>query len=292
MFRSALFALAIPLFACAESVEPTLVKHPKTETVQPSITLSAPSDTIATDASGYVLVEGAELYYVQKGRGLNVVLLHGGLGNSDQWFYQFDALAKDFRVTAIDSRGHGRSTRDATPLGIHLMAEDIIAAMASLEIEKTSIIGWSDGGNIGLDMTLNHPDKIGKLIVLGSNYVVSGAKPDAGHNPLIGEYVSVMAEQYAKASKTEESFAAFSGEIFAMWGKEPNYSEDQLKSIMTPVLVMHGRHEEAIKLEHSESMARLLPHGELFIMEDVSHFGLWQNPASFNETVRGFLKQP
>lgn len=252
--------------------------------------LSLPESSLSGELSSTVKANGVELYYVQKGSGPNLILLHGGLGSSNQWAKQFDAFAEHFTVYAFDSRAHGRSTRDERPLGIHLMAEDIVDAMDVLGLASASILGFSDGGNIGLDIALNHPEKLEKLITYGANFSPEGANPEAGTAPLLGEYVGAMAAEYASISKTEESFEAFSAEVFNMWGTQPNFTTAQLRSILSPVMVMHGRHEEAILFEHSQLMADSIPNGELFVMETESHFGLWQNAKAFNEAVLAFLR--
>ena len=229
--------------------------------------LSMPERSLSGGDSSTVKVNGVELYYVQKGSGPNLILLHGGLGSSNQWAKQFDVFAKHFTVYAFDSRAYGRSTRDERPLGIHLMAEDIVAAMDVLNFATAAIIGFSDGGNIGLDIALNHPHKIEKLITYGANFSPEGANPEAGAAPLLGEYVGAMAAEYASISKTEESFEDFSAEVFNMWGTEPNFTIAELRSIRAPLMVMHGRHEEAILYDHSRLMAVSIPNGILFVME-------------------------
>ena len=65
-----------------------------------------------------------------------------------------------YKVILVDSRGHGRSTRDARPFGYDLMADDVVALMDTLEIDKADIVGWSDGGIIGIDLAMRHPDRV------------------------------------------------------------------------------------------------------------------------------------
>ena len=79
--------------------------------------------------SGHAKVNGISLYYATIGRGPPVVLLHGGLSNSDYWGNQVKALAPHHTVIVVDSRGHGRSTRDARPYGYDLMADDVVALL-------------------------------------------------------------------------------------------------------------------------------------------------------------------
>jgi pimeloyl-ACP methyl ester carboxylesterase len=84
------------------------------------------------------------------GHGEPVILLHGGLVDSNYWGNQVPVLAKYYQVIVMDSRGHGRSSRDERPFGYELMASDVIGLMDYLKIQKAAIVGWSDGAIIGL----------------------------------------------------------------------------------------------------------------------------------------------
>src|ERR1700741_4936032 len=89
-----------------------------------------------TNDQGYVEHDGARIWYAAYGSGLPVILLHGGLGNSGNWGYQVPALLTGgYRPVVIDSRGHGRSTRDAQPYSYNLMASDVLAVMDALYLE-------------------------------------------------------------------------------------------------------------------------------------------------------------
>ena len=99
-----------------------------------------------TAEHGYVEHEGARIWYASYGAGAPVILLHGGLGNSGNWGYQVPVLVeRGYRAVLIDSRGHGRSTRDARPYSYELMASDVVAVMDALGVERAAMVGWSDG---------------------------------------------------------------------------------------------------------------------------------------------------
>src|SRR5437764_1843616 len=100
---------------------------------------------------GYVEHDGARIWYATYGSGVPVILLHGGLGHSGNWGYQVPALVSaGYRTVVIDSRGHGRSTRDLRPYRYELMASDVLAVMDALHLEKAAVVGWSDGACIAL----------------------------------------------------------------------------------------------------------------------------------------------
>ena len=104
---------------------------------------------IATDRSGEAEANGIKIHYAIYGQGSPVIFLHGGLANTDYWGNQVPAVAAHHTVILMDSRGHGRTTRDARPYGYDLMADDVVALMDVLKIPKADIVGWSDGGILG-----------------------------------------------------------------------------------------------------------------------------------------------
>ncbi|WP_433967207.1 alpha/beta fold hydrolase [Tunturiibacter gelidiferens] len=107
---------------------------------------------------GHVEHQGARIWYATYGSGSPVILLHGGLGHSGNWGYQIPALLEaGQRVILIDSRGHGRSTRDTRPYTYELMASDVLAVMDTLRLESASLIGWSDGACIALVVAAQAP---------------------------------------------------------------------------------------------------------------------------------------
>jgi hypothetical protein len=104
---------------------------------------------VAGEHTGHAKVNGISLFYATIGHGSPVLLLHGGLSNSDYWGNQIKALAPHHTVIVVDSPGHGRSTRDARPYGYDLMADDVVALLDTLHITKADV-GWSDGATLGL----------------------------------------------------------------------------------------------------------------------------------------------
>src|SRR5882724_8417927 len=131
---------------------------------------------------GTVEVGGAHIYYARYGKteGDTVILLHGGLGNSDHWSNQVLALSDKFRVFVIDSRGQGRSTRTKAAVTYDIMAGDVLAVMDHLKLDKASLVGWSDGGEIAMKIAIVHPERVAKLFVFGVNYDSNGSKPRGG----------------------------------------------------------------------------------------------------------------
>ena len=256
-------------------------------------TLSTPAPLPAAESEGSVSVNGASIHYKTFGSGnaQAVLLLHGGLGAAEDFGSQIDALSAEHHVVAIDSRGHGRSTDDDQPYGYNLMASDVMGVMDHLGIDSAAVVGWSDGGNIGLDMAIHNPDRLDGVFALGANFQTTAVKPTAFTDALIGAYVGYAAEQYGRISPTPDNFEAFSGKVFAMWGAEPNYSEEQLQGISVPFAVAAGVYEEAIDEVHTKRMAELIPGAKLLLIGNSSHFAHWQVPDEMNSMILEFLAE-
>jgi pimeloyl-ACP methyl ester carboxylesterase len=254
-------------------------------------TLPAPAPLPAFDLEGRVAHEGARIWFAAIGAGPPVILLHGGDASSDYWGDQIPALlAAGRRVILIDSRGHGRSTRDARPLGYELMESDVIAVMDQLGVARTDVVGWSDGAIVGLIMAMKHPDRVGRVFAFGANMDMHGFNPSGAIAPILGKVVPALAANYARLSETPGDYARFSGEVLAMQMREPNYSPAQLAAIKGPTIaIVDGAHEEFILRQHTEYLARTIPGAELIILPDGSHFAPLQIPDAFNAAMTGFL---
>ena len=239
---------------------------------------------------GKAPVDGIEIYYAEYGAGEPVILLHGGLANSDYWGNLIPALAPHYRVITMDSRGHGRSTRDAQPYGYDLMASDVVGLMDYLKIQKADVVGWSDGAIIGLDLAMNHPDRLDRLFAFAANVTLAGLKDGFDKNPTFAAFIERAGEEYKRNSPTPDDYDAFLTQIGGMWASQPNWSAADLARIRTPVLIADGEHDEAIRRDHTELMAKEVPGAKLLILPGVSHFAMLQNPTEFNAAVLGFLK--
>jgi pimeloyl-ACP methyl ester carboxylesterase len=245
--------------------------------------------SVPGEHSGHAKVNGIDLYYAMIGHGSPVVLLHGGLANSDYWGNQIKALMPRHTVIVMDSRGHGRSTRDARPYGYDLMADDVIALLDMLHIAKADVVGWSDGAILGLDIAIRHPNRAGKVFAFAANTVTSGVQEGVEKNPTFARFIERASHEYARMSATPRDYDAFVAQISKMWETEPNWPDAQLQSIRSPVLVVDGDHDEAIKRAHTEYIAATIPGAGLLILPNTSHFAFLQDPTLFNMALMHFL---
>lgn len=217
------------------------------------------------------------------------MLLHGGLGAIDDFGGQIQALSAAHRVLAIDSRGHGRSSEGELQISYHRMGLDVIAVMNTLNIRSATIVGWSDGGIIGLDIGINFPDRIDGLFLIGAYYLASGGRPSIQNDNLMAAYFKRAEKQYMAISPTPDNFKEFSSKLLEMWRLEPNYSEAQLRALTMPTIVAQGAYEEAIDEGHARRMAELIPAAEFWLIENASHFAMWQQPDVVSAKILDFM---
>jgi len=240
----------------------------------------------APKTSGMAPVNDIEMYYAEYGEGEPMLFIHGGLGSADVWDYQVAEFARDHRVIVADSRGHGRSTRSQQPFGYDLMTSDYVALLDYLKLDKVTLVGWSDGGIIGIDMAMKNPEKLTRVIAQAANVTTDGVKADVMNNKTFSDYINAAGETYKRLSPTPNEYDAFVTQISGMWGSQPAWTADDLSKIKVPVTLAIGDHDEAVKLDHTEMMAKQIPGSKLVILKDASHFAMLQDPEGYNAMIR------
>ncbi len=241
--------------------------------------------------SGSVTNRGASIWYATCGKGLPVFLLHGGMGNSRNWGYQVPALlAAGYRLVLVDSRGHGRSTRDEQPFSYELMASDVLAVMDALGIGKAALVGWSDGACTALVLADRHPERVAGVFYFACNMDPGGAK-EFVFTPLIGRASNATGRIIRQLSPTPEEFESFSAALGVCSARQPNYSAQDLARLAVPVTIVQAENDEFIKREHAEYLARSIPGAEYVFLPGVSHFAPLQRPELFNSALLNFLQE-
>lgn len=234
--------------------------------------------------------DGARIWYASYGSGPAVILLHGGLGHSGNWGYQVpDLVGSGYRAIVIDSRGHGRSTRDERPYTYELMAADVLAVMDQLRMEKAGLVGWSDGACTAMILGMKAPARVAGLFFFGCNMDPSGTKEITQPSQTMARCFRRHMKDYAQLSATPDQFGPFADAVSLMQQTEPNYTAADLARVTVPVAIVQSEHDEFIKREHAEYLARSIPGAALIELPGVSHFAPLQRPDLFNGAVRGFL---
>jgi pimeloyl-ACP methyl ester carboxylesterase len=219
----------------------------------------------------YAAVNGLTLYYEVHGYGPPLVLLHGGTASiPEKWIPLF---TPPFRVIAPEQMGHGR-TADLIdrPFHYHDMAEDTVELMRQLGIQSAVVVGYSDGGIIGLDMAIHHPERVTKLAVSGANarfegYTTENQEWIRGFDPS-SEPVS---EKYAQLSPDGvEHWPVFLGRLQTMWAVEPSLTNEELQSIEAPTLLVFGD-RDIVTPEHAVEMFKSIPGAQLCVVPNACH---------------------
>jgi len=248
----------------------------------------------------YVDVNDIKVYYEIYGEGEPLLLLHGNSGSIENFIYQIPELSKHFKVIAVDSRAQGRTSDSDQEITYALMASDMSELIDKLNLGRVNIVGWSDGGNIGLELAFAHPEKVLKVVTFGANYTYENwmAPPDSvvmdPSDPLIIK-TSDMMIKYSTAierlSPDKQRIPIIKKKLEDLMGKNPNFTLDQLKTINVPFLIVAGDHD-VISLDQTIALFSNLPKAQLFIVPHASHIVPAENPDLINSEVVRFLKTP
>jgi pimeloyl-ACP methyl ester carboxylesterase len=242
-----------------------------------------------TSQSGLATINGTSIFFAQFGDGPPVLLLHGGLANSNYWGHLLEQLTQGFSVTVMDTRGHGRSPVGSGSFSYGLFAQDVVGLLNFLKIPKVSLVGWSDGAITGLQLAMTKPDRISKLFAFGANSSLDGLKANGARSPAFVTFEHRSRAEYALLSPHSERWQKLVDGLRLMWRSEPNFTKQNLAGIRTPTTISDGEYDEIIKRDHTKRMALAIPSARLVILPAVSHFAILQNPAQFNDSVIEFL---
>ncbi len=203
-----------------------------------------------------------ELHYRIDGEGPAMVLLHGGGGTSEELTLLRELLVQAHRVVSPDQRGHGR-TPFAEPLTYAAMASDTAALLDGLGVRDADLVGWSDGGVVGLTLARDRPDLVRRVVALGTNV---DAGPGGPHH-LSPEKA---AEQRSLTPGKLGVDARLGAALVALWTSPHGIALSDLRSIAAPILLVAGD-RDLITLEHSIAMFRAARDARLAIIPDAGH---------------------
>lgn len=223
-----------------------------------------------------------ELHYIEQGQGQPLILLHGNGESCDYFEHQIARFSKNYRVIALDTRGHGKSPRGEKPFTIKQFAEDLHDFMDEKNIEKAILLGFSDGGNIALTFALKYPERVEKLILNGANLFPSGVKP-------LYQWPIEMGYRIARSFSKKSEKAKSNAEMLGLMVNEPHIDPSELAHLTMPVLVVAGT-KDMIKDSHTRLIYKSLPNAQLNTIEG-DHFVANKNADAFNKVVEFFLKK-
>ena len=227
---------------------------------------------------------------IPKKKGPIVVLLHGGMSSSASLLSSIGPyLEKDFRVAAFDRRGHGATADTDEPFSYDAMADEAIAFISYLG-KKVHLVGHSDGGNVALIVAMKRPDLVHRMVVVGANYHFDGVLPQDDFD-VEGPYFNEWKVKYGSLSPNGEEHAREAYiKTTTMFATQPTFSEQDLKAITVPTLVMAGD-DDVIRTSHTVSMFDAIEGSQLCIVPGTSHALLKERTKFCSRIIRRFLKQ-
>jgi pimeloyl-ACP methyl ester carboxylesterase len=233
------------------------------------------------------------MYFEAHGTGQPVVLLHGGFGSADLWANQIPTFSERYHVIAPDSRGQGRTTDSDVPFSYHLMAEDTIRLMDYLGVEAAYIVGWSDGGIIGIDLAIHHPERVKALVAFGANISPEGYQDsflEYVRNATVDDIKLMVGNTYLEMMPDPERLPIILEKLRTLYLTEPNFTSKELATITAPTLILDGQNETVIRLDHPQTILESIPNAQLVILPNVGHSAITENPTTWNNAVLDFLK--
>ena len=239
--------------------------------------------------SDVVTVNGVPIFFARFGDGPEVLLLHGGLGNSNYWGNQILSAGGELhghrhghqgtraqlsdlaqiRLRPVRRRCRGPSRRSGRSFRLARRVERRRDHRASTRHDTAKSRHQT--------VCLRRQQHTGRTEAGGSK------------SPVFASYAARCAIEYRHLSPHPERWAQLTSGLGAMWRSQPNFSAQQLGAIKSPTVISDGEYDEIIKREHTEQIARQIPNAKLMIQPSVSHFAMLQNPPQFNRAVAEFL---
>lgn len=230
----------------------------------------------------YLQTDKGNIFYQKGGQGEAVLLLHGNGEDSTIFEKQYSFLLNYFTVFAMDTRGHGKSDLSVENLTFQRITEDILKLMEKNKLHKVHIIGYSDGGNIGLYVAAHYPEKVRSLITLGANFEVDGLVESA--------LQEIILEKEAILQISNENEKVKKLCIINLMLDELLLTSEDLRKIRVPVLVLAGEND-LIKKSQTKKIADLILKATYKFVPDGGHDFFITDPMSFEKIVKKFYHE-
>jgi pimeloyl-ACP methyl ester carboxylesterase len=256
-----------------------------------------PTEEDVVMTQGYAPVNGLQMYYEVHGTGRPLVLLHGGLMTIE---LSFDAvrpeLATDRQVIATELQGHGRTADIDRDIDLRYLAGDVAALLDHLGIGQADVLGFSLGGGVALQLALDHPDRVGRIILASVSYASDGYHAEildpaqqatSTRMPTAEDFLQ-MREAYARLAPDPGHFEAFAAKTSQAAGSLKGWTAAELGRIGAPTLLVFGDHD-FIRLEHAVEMHALIPGAQLAVLPGATHMGVMRRTDLIVPLVRDFL---
>lgn len=236
----------------------------------------------------YVEINGAKIYYEEYGKGEPLLLIHGCGADIKSMENQIEFYKNKYRVIIADSRGQGKSELKTDSLTYNQITSDWEGLVDHLKLDSLNIIGWSDGGIIGLKMGISGKTRIKKIVTMGANLRPDTTAVNSWAPESVRQDQVEAKEMIAKGDKSKDWNLEM--QLNGLLLNQPNISHDDLNKINAAVLIMVGD-RDIIRNEHAVEMFNNLPKGQLCIMPGLNHGAPRNNPVIFNEITNRFLTE-
>jgi pimeloyl-ACP methyl ester carboxylesterase len=256
---------------------------------QQEVTLATQERT-KTRHGEYIRANGLDIYYQECGQGEPLLLIHGGILTGDSWQPYLGAFAEHYRVITPDSRGHGQTKNPTGSMSFELLVDDMAALAQALDLQKPLIYGYSDGGQVALEIGMRYPDLPMALVVGGAHLELSEGSRKWVQS-LLGDKESLDVD-IEKVERDNPDFAAMLQrdhgpdgwktllkQIKPMWNAQLNYTQDDFARVVAPTLMLVGDRDEFVPVEDAAGMYSLLPNAELAVVPGADHIELMFSPA-------------
>ena len=251
--------------------------------------------------SGYAPVNGLRMYYEvhgQGGTGRPLVLLPGGLQTIELSFGAvLGELAAGRRVIATELQGHGRTADIERDLEPGLLAGDVAALLDHLGVGQADVLGFSLGGTVAVQLALDHPDRVGRLIPVSVSFASDGyhqeitdpARHATSTRMPTEEDFRQMREAYARVAPDPGHFDVFWAKVGQAAGSLKGWTPGELGGITAPTLLVFGDHD-FVRLEHAVQVHGLIPGAQLAVLPGATHVGVLRRADLVVPLVNGFLR--
>lgn len=223
--------------------------------------------------SGYVTSGTASIYYEIYGHGRPILFIHGNGEDMTYFKYQKKEFIDKYKLVFIDSRGHGKSSFGDENLTLDLMSEDVLRVLNEIGIKKVDLLGFSDGGNIGIITALKKAEVLRTLTLVGANL-----KPD---DLIYSERVQIKKEFMLEEDEKKKA-------VLNLMIDEPNINDEELRKIYIPTLVIAGEND-LIEEDCTKRIAHNIRESRLEIIKNADHFLMEKMPEKFNHIFMNFI---
>lgn len=255
---------------------------------------------------------GSSMNYEIKGKGTNIVLIHGLGDNLNMWYHQVPPFSKSYRVITFDVRGSGKTESPKEDYSISLLAEDTYELMRAIKVENAYFLGYSMGGRVALELTLNHPEMVKALILANSAVGLTPPSPEAAERRRVmlellnkgdikkfAEMMTTHAFSPGFQSKNPAEFQRYArvksqnkaeGIARLMQSLAALTRPPDLSRVKCPVLLIAGENDLYMGIEQGKQAHKTMTSSKLVILP-TGHAAAIESPEEFNAAVLDFLSQ-